>query len=186
MANIEPGIIRFEKYEVEEIQFKLNSAYEEEEVDIDIKMEVEVTSDDNEHMRIRLIIHIFDEAIKNRYPFEMKVVVVGYFSIGVEKDNDIAHYQANAIAILYPYIRAIVSTYTASANVTPLILPTVNEMCIRDRDYTGLCKGGCFRQRYHCKEPPFHQALPAGAGAFGGLSDHCHETVWGWEIPGIL
>ena len=94
--------------------------------DIDIKMEVEVTSDDNEHMRIRLIIHIFDEAIKNRYPFEMKVVVVGYFSIGVEKDNDIAHYQANAIAILYPYIRAIVSTYTASANVTPLILPTVN------------------------------------------------------------
>ena len=104
MANIEPGIIRFEKYEVEEIQFKLNSAYEEEEV----------------------IIHIFDEAIKNRYPFEMKVVVVGYFSIGVEKDNDIAHYQANAIAILYPYIRAIVSTYTASANVTPLILPTVN------------------------------------------------------------
>ena len=126
MANIEPGIIRFEKYEVEEIQFKLNSADEEEEVDIDIKMEVEVTSDDNEHMRIRLIIHIFDEAIKNRYPFEMKVVVVGYFSIGVEKDNDIAHYQANAIAILYPYIRAIVSTYTASANVTPLILPTVN------------------------------------------------------------
>ena len=59
MANIEPGIIRFEKYEVEEIQFKLNSAYEEEEVDIDIKIEVEVTSDDNEHMRIRLIIHIF-------------------------------------------------------------------------------------------------------------------------------
>ncbi|KJJ65426.1 protein-export chaperone SecB [Clostridium sp. FS41] len=127
MANIEPGIIRFEKYEVEEIQFKLNSAYEEEEVNIDIKMEVEATSDDsNEHMRIRLIVHIFDEAIKNKYPFEMKVIVVGYFSIGVEKNNNIDHYQANAVAILYPYIRAIVSTYTASANVTPLILPTVN------------------------------------------------------------
>lgn len=127
MANIEPGVIRFEKYEVEEIQFKLNTAYDDEEVDIDIKMSVESIFDEaDEHMRIRLTVRIFEEAEKNKYPFEMKVVVTGYFMVGVGQDGNVSHYQANAIAILYPYIRAIVSTYTASANVNPLILPTVN------------------------------------------------------------
>lgn len=127
MANIEPGVIRFEKYEVEEIYFKLNPAYEEEEVDIDIKMEVDSASDESgEHMYIRLSVHIFDEAEKNKYPFEMRIVVNGYFEVGADAESDISHYQANAIAILYPYIRAIVSTYTAAANVSPLILPTIN------------------------------------------------------------
>ena len=27
---------------------------------------------------------------------------------------------------MYPYLRAIVSTYTASANVSPVILPAIN------------------------------------------------------------
>ena len=31
-----------------------------------------------------------------------------------------------AIAILFPYLRAIVSTYTANANVVPVILPAMN------------------------------------------------------------
>ena len=33
---------------------------------------------------------------------------------------------SNAIAILYPYIRSIVSVYTSSINVPPLILPVIN------------------------------------------------------------
>ena len=32
----------------------------------------------------------------------------------------------NAIAILYPYVRALISTYTANANINPLILPAIN------------------------------------------------------------
>ena len=30
------------------------------------------------------------------------------------------------VAILYPYARALVSTYTSNANIAPLILPTIN------------------------------------------------------------
>ncbi|RZJ69804.1 MAG: hypothetical protein EOO49_16235 [Flavobacterium sp.] len=32
----------------------------------------------------------------------------------------------NAIAIIFPYVRAFVSSVTALANITPLILPTYN------------------------------------------------------------
>jgi len=58
-------------------------------------------------------------------PFTMKVDIAGYF--GTMEEIDIEEkYRANAIAILYPYLRAIVSTYTSSANVLPIILPAVN------------------------------------------------------------
>ena len=61
------------------------------------------------------------------YPFEMSVEIEGYFKGNLEdKDQDIAQYSKNAVAILFPYVRALVSTFTANANVTPLILPTVN------------------------------------------------------------
>lgn len=33
---------------------------------------------------------------------------------------------ANSIAIVFPYIRAFVSTLTLQANITPLVLPTMN------------------------------------------------------------
>lgn len=42
------------------------------------------------------------------------------------RTNIFDHAEANAIAILFPYIRAIVSTYTAHANIVPVILPPMN------------------------------------------------------------
>ena len=44
----------------------------------------------------------------------------------MQGEDDITRYEANAIAIMYPYLRAIVSTYTASANIAPVILPAIN------------------------------------------------------------
>ena len=41
--------------------------------------------------------------------------------------NDIpGFFYPNSIAILFPYIRAFVSTLTLQANVTPIVLPTLN------------------------------------------------------------
>lgn len=58
-------------------------------------------------------------------PFEMEVILKGYF--GVENaQSDIKFFEKNAIAILFPYLRAIVSTYTVNANVAPILLPAMN------------------------------------------------------------
>ena len=54
----------------------------------------------------------------------MEVILTGYFT-EINNDNNM-NFEPNAIAILYPYVRAIVSTYTASANITPLLLPAIN------------------------------------------------------------
>ncbi len=57
-------------------------------------------------------------------PFYMEIEIIGYFEL--QGEDDITRYEANAIAIMYPYLRAIVSTYTASANIAPVILPAIN------------------------------------------------------------
>ena len=56
----------------------------------------------------------------------MIVEVQGAFALISDEQENIQKYYANALSILYPYARAIVSTYTANANIEPLILPTVN------------------------------------------------------------
>ena len=65
-------------------------------------------------------------------PFNMSVEIVGFFEL--EGIGDISHYEANAIAIMYPYLRAIISTYTSSANVMPIILPAININAVLNKD----------------------------------------------------
>lgn len=41
-------------------------------------------------------------------------------------ENIPEYFYANSIAILFPYIRAFISTVTLQANIKPLLLPTLN------------------------------------------------------------
>lgn len=118
------SVLKFEKYIVDEIHFKCNKNYEEPEDGISIKMQITPKVELNkEKMKVTLSCNIFDGAEENNYPFEMSISLTGMFSTQGEKTEV---FVKNAIAILFPYIRAIVSTYTASANVPPLILPAIN------------------------------------------------------------
>ena len=74
-------------------------------------------------MEVTLDTIVFENAKENNYPFEMKVQITGFFSLENETKINL---EPNAVAILYPYVRAIVSTYTANANVNALILPPIN------------------------------------------------------------
>lgn len=125
MNDMASGVITFQRYEVESVNFQINDEYKEEEVAIDIAGEAEI-SDSGNDMLVKLKLDIFRDAVKNKYPFEMSLVLKGFFTLNMDEEGSIKEYQANALAILYPYARALVSSYTANANVTPLILPTIN------------------------------------------------------------
>lgn len=128
MGNLEAGVISFSNYEVEEIHFLINKKATEESVEIDTNVSAKVElSDDHKIMNVILYINVFPEAEEKNYPFEMYLQINGEFRVGAdEEDINVEQYRKNAVAILFPYARAIISTYTASANVPPLILPTVN------------------------------------------------------------
>ncbi len=118
------SVLKFIRYEVNEIYFKKNMNFQPNKegttIDLKIKPTIEIK---DKNMNITLQTIIFENAEQNNKPFEMKVNLTGYFMVDGCNPEML---KANAIAILYPYVRAIVSTYTANANITPLILPTIN------------------------------------------------------------
>lgn len=124
MAEYE-SVLKFENYIVDEINFKNNNKFqiENKPIKIDFGIKKSKVLEDNK-MIIKLYTEVFKNAEENNYPFEMSLCITGYFTISdpTEKFN----FEPNAIAILYPYIRSIVSTYTVNANVGPVILPAIN------------------------------------------------------------
>ena len=124
MENINSVLI-FEKYIVDEVYFKVNDLFEQgtEKININVNIIPDVKIEGNS-MAVTLITNVFEDAEKNNYPFEMKIKITGKFL--TKDENNLDKFRKNAIAILYPYVRAIVSTYTASANIAPLILPAIN------------------------------------------------------------
>ena len=122
MENLKSALI-FEKYVVNKVTFVRNENCDlEQKINIQFSISKNVKKSENK-MEITLTTRVFENAKKNNYPFEMEVQLTGFFTI--ENENKI-NFEPNAIAILYPYIRSIVSTYTAQANIMPLILPVIN------------------------------------------------------------
>lgn len=116
--------LKFLNYIVNEVNYKTNNTELRKDgwnLNFDIRNTTKINEEKNK-MAITLNVNIF-EGVKDA-PFYMKVEIVGYFEL--EGEEDIIGYEANAIAIMYPYLRAIVSTYTASTNVAPVILPAIN------------------------------------------------------------
>ena len=116
--------LRFINYIVNEVKFKSNRVKNDERVwklTFDIKNSTKINKERNK-MEIILRVNVFKG--QEESPFDMEVELIGFFEL--DGEDDITRYEANAIAIMYPYLRAIVSTYTASANVSPVILPAIN------------------------------------------------------------
>ena len=118
------SVLQFNGYIVNEINFKLNELFQKnvESLETEIQIKPIINTKGNE-MQIKLITEVFKNAEEKNYPFEINVTITGFF---VSEDENPEKYKANAIAILYPYIRSIISTYTANANINAFILPTIN------------------------------------------------------------
>lgn len=114
--------LRFEKYIVKRVDFEYNEEFKDDSANLDIDIDKNIEYIKNK-MIVTLAVNLFSKTEK-RYPFKMNVEVKGFFEI--ENNDENINFEPNAIAILYPYVRAIVSTYTSNANVMPLILPSIN------------------------------------------------------------
>jgi preprotein translocase subunit SecB len=115
---------------VDYVEFAINKSFKEEKVKIELSMdrEIQVEEDDDSLVRVSLLLSIFENAKENNYPFTFKTKITGTFSIDKDIAKDIRTHmiEKNTIAILFPYARALVTTFTSSCNVSPLILPPIN------------------------------------------------------------
>lgn len=117
--------LRFVNYIVNSVKFNYNKNQKDNnkvwKMTFNFNNETKINEEKNK-MEILLSTDIF-KGIEDA-PFNMSVEIIGFFEL--DGDDDISRYEANAIAIMYPYLRAIISTYTSSANVMPIILPAIN------------------------------------------------------------
>lgn len=116
----------FNDYLVKKVEFEVNQNFKNTEqnikIDFDISHETEVK---DKLMTIKLYVKVFPNMVKNDYPFSINVELIGFFSLDGDI-KEIKSFEKNALAIMYPYVRSLVSTYTSNSNVPTLILPPIN------------------------------------------------------------
>lgn len=115
---------RFKKYHIlkSSIEFYDISTIDKE-LEIEIKKSDEVNDEAN-NFKLSFDINIKD---KNK-SFNIDISTEGFFEFDKdlnENDRDL-FFNVNAPAILFPYIRAYISTLTSLSGICPIILPTIN------------------------------------------------------------
>jgi preprotein translocase subunit SecB len=116
------SIFQFKKYLVENIDFKIKniSTPQRLKFDFDINKEVEYN---NNSMNLLVFVDVFKNEINA--PFELSLAIRGFFEFSENIENK-EIFEKNAMAILFPYIRNIITNITSISGFPPLIIPTLN------------------------------------------------------------
>ena len=124
-----PAKISFKGYKCTELFFKASEEYIDgklpHDVNLNIDKKVKKSSLSNNDFELNLILEISskDDDTNIRCSF------LGYFCCDIEISKgflETSFASINAPAILFPFIRAYVSTITINAGLNPIILPTIN------------------------------------------------------------
>ncbi len=119
--------LKFKRYLVNSIDFKYNPEYTGGKANIDIDFGHSIAVKNNE-ARVSLRCMLFRKAKKEEKPFHLEVHMTGIFEFQTElegeKLNSILRQQA--INILFPYLRALISNITGNTGLPPIILPLIN------------------------------------------------------------
>lgn len=118
---------RFLGYHIAEIHFNLEDEYfSEGKGTIDPKIEIVRKFQPDKNRFVQVILKIILET-KNK-SFLFRLVIKGSFQANENMSDSLFERMSlqNAPAILYPFARSIITSYTAQANIKPIILPSVN------------------------------------------------------------
>ena len=115
---------RFVNYRITESVIKLDPEVEpSDELEVNFEQTIGVHETET-RMRLLLNTSITD---KNN-ALSVAVKAEGYFEFdeGLDEDMKDGFFNANAPAILFPYIRAYISTLSTLSGIKPIVLPTLN------------------------------------------------------------
>ncbi len=124
------SVFKFEGYQVNKIEFHSNDLFQNSEpvgVESNFSIGIDVEEEKNE-VRVTLGIELFPNADENNYPFNMNIALTGIFSGENEQSYEELQKlgEINGTAILFPFLRNIVSSVCVNANFPPIMLPVIN------------------------------------------------------------
>lgn len=122
MENTTRSSFRFIKYLVEDSSVHIKNAPISEHMNLNLNMTANVNGN-SPLCELTLGVDMQDDNAN----ISFNVRLTGYFeALGADKATRDSFICRNAPAILFPYVRAYVSTLTAQAGIAPIIMPTVN------------------------------------------------------------
>lgn len=132
-------VLNFKNYKVVAMKYQLNDNFFNKEQDrrsfnYSPNLKINFTTEEENKALVRIG---FDS--ENELPFDINVIIEGEFEYNSEDDETKIGFEEllkkNATAILFPYLRAIVTQLTSMGNVyPPLILPTINVSALLDEE----------------------------------------------------
>lgn len=120
------SVLTFIGYDTEKITF-LNKNIEPPSGEIELRpfFGRHINKEDDGKFSITLGVKVGFED-KSEIPFACEVIITGHFQLSDHGSNDTALIDQNATAILFPYLRSLVTSITANANVSPIFLAVMN------------------------------------------------------------
>lgn len=127
------GVLKFNGYNVEKFNYIRNNSKDtnsNEPVSLSPQIMFKIVLKKDNPLKSNVLIGVRLGYDDNVLPFKVEAVVKGYFELEGEETTELdsiyKFYLQNGTAILYPYLRAIVTTLTGTGNYQAIILPTVN------------------------------------------------------------
>jgi preprotein translocase subunit SecB len=125
------AVMQFKDYHVLETFYKSNPNFDGEETKLspNIHYDLRFQNDSLQSAEIDLSVSLGDENLEKN-SFFVKAKIRGHFIIQgdilKEPEKVIRFYKENGLAILFPYIRSLISDLTSKGSEIPIILPTIN------------------------------------------------------------
>ena len=121
------AVIQFVGYRVTDISYSCNAAFEFPRGEIAYKFNFSksaiLISEKEMQENVRVNVFFSDDDNMDNAPYKLSVEIAGKFVCDSEWQP---HWETNALAILFPYLRNLVSMVTCNSGREPFILPTVN------------------------------------------------------------
>ncbi|MGG4268373.1 hypothetical protein [Peribacillus simplex] len=129
MSEIISSFLSFDNYTIREFIFNHDNKFENDGEQIQLEYNFGADSainEDKTNAKITLVCEIFNENLylNDQSPFYIRVKLDGFFSCST--DIEINEFELNGIAILLPYLRAFVTSFTSQAGIPVVIIPPIN------------------------------------------------------------
>ncbi len=127
MKNKKYISLKFKRYLVNSIDFKYNPEYTGGKANMDIDFGHSMAIKNNE-ARVSLRCMLFRKAKKEEKPFHLEVYTTGIFEFQTELEGEELKsiLRQQALNILFPYLRALITNITGSSGFPPIVLPIIN------------------------------------------------------------
>lgn len=126
--------IEFKDYIIDKMQYQENDNYDHESDSLDVGVEFSASVAYEKNKGIVILMVALGDESNVQCPFTVYTSIKGIFEYELENEEEESEkddlrelMSTNAIAILYPYLRSVVSDITLRANNYPVfVLPVVN------------------------------------------------------------